>query len=174
MGFQLLGATVHLGGDRDTTVVRGLDNPVTFPEVLVLRAIHGGEANVHSLMEVGEVDRDHAAERQRLRERYGAQLVGQVFPGSLAHLPERDETVISMKDEMDAQKAADEKRAAARARRDEDPAGQDATLDQAEPPKAETENEVENENDPNAVPDLTAGGSTGSTGSTNTKAKSGK
>ena len=104
--FQLLGARINLGGDARSVVVRGKTRPLTLPEVYLLRVIHHGEANVFDLMDVGEVDRTQAEERSRLESLYGRKLVNEVFPGAVTSLPERDETLLTLEEHMEARSAA--------------------------------------------------------------------
>lgn len=108
MKFQLLAAHVNLGASRDDVVYRGEDNPVTLPEVLVLRAIHGGEEHVHSLVSLGTVERDPRTELDRLTSIYG-EIALKVFPtiGGQPSLPGVDEAIPD-KDEVDAASAAAE------------------------------------------------------------------
>jgi len=77
--FQLLTGFVHLGGSRDNVAFRGSDEPMTYPEALILRAIHGGEEYVSDLVDVGVVERDDMEELERLKLRYGAE-VERMFP----------------------------------------------------------------------------------------------
>lgn len=90
--FQLLTALVALGGDKNNVVYRGDDDPITLPEMYILRAVHGGEDMVTNAVEIGETEeRPHSVEKNRLRERYGAP-VDAIFPGgeAIANLPVRD------------------------------------------------------------------------------------
>jgi len=92
--FQLLSCYVHLGGERGNVVFRGKSMPVTYPETLLLQAIHGGQEHVHSLIAIGEVERTHEEEFMRLQERYGA-IVKTAFPtlAGRVSLPEKDDSV---------------------------------------------------------------------------------
>jgi hypothetical protein len=105
--FQLLHGEVNLAGDRAMSVPRGRKNPMTFPEVLVLRALHGGEEHVHSLVEAGSVDRDPQAEMERLTVKYG-KIVKTLFPamGGRAQLPTGDNTIPTIEDQKAAEEAA--------------------------------------------------------------------
>jgi hypothetical protein len=86
--MQLLSCYLVIGGDDNSVVVRDHDTAVTYPEMLVLKALHGGE-NVRQLEDIGAVERDSDAERSRLSELYGEGIVRQTFPGH-GDLPERD------------------------------------------------------------------------------------
>jgi hypothetical protein len=103
--FQLIGCEVNLNGDRDNTVVRDQFDPVTFPELLLLQAIHGGADHVHSAVSVGHEERDINAERERLSLKYGANLVANLFPGALAALPLEDVSLPTL-EEVQAGEAA--------------------------------------------------------------------
>ena len=70
-------------------VARGASSPVTYPEMLLLRLIHGGSQWVTNIYDVGHVERDDAQERGRLVDLYGAKLVEGAFPG-LSALPNGD------------------------------------------------------------------------------------
>lgn len=98
--FQSLAAFVALGGDNNNTVARGVDNPLTLPEVMILRVLHGGEAKVHGVVVVGEVERSDQDERQRLTMKYGNAQVNHVFPVAMA-LPLADE-MLPHQDEVNA------------------------------------------------------------------------
>lgn len=103
--FQLIGCEINLNGDRDNTVVRDQFDPITFPELLVLQALHGGPDHVHSAVAVGHVERDINAERERLALKYGAGLVSNLFPGALAALPLEDVSLPTL-EEVQAGEAA--------------------------------------------------------------------
>jgi len=77
--IQLVTAYVNLSGSPDNVVFKGGDEPVTFPETLVLTALHGGEGNVHTVVVQGSVERSIAEEHARLTLIYG-DAVGKVFP----------------------------------------------------------------------------------------------
>jgi hypothetical protein len=98
--FQLLSAFVNLAGDRDNVVHRIASEPITYPEMIVLRTIHGGEDHVHGLVDVGTVERPDAVERERLSLIYG-KVVTDVFPGAILSLPAGD-TSIPTQDEVAA------------------------------------------------------------------------
>ena len=107
--IQLISCVVNLGGDRNNTVVRDAFEPVTFPEVLILQAIHGGEEHVHSLVDVGSVERDPSEEMARLAAKYGG-VVNDAFPSVAGRpsLPAGDDTIPSKEavDEAEAARAA--------------------------------------------------------------------
>lgn len=108
--FQLLSAHINLAGDRGNTVVKGSSNPITLPELFVLRTLHGGNENVHTLVEVGEVERSAAEEYERLEHLYGAPVVNAIFPGAVGRnrLPERDDNIPTREDVAAAKAAAEE------------------------------------------------------------------
>lgn len=109
MKFQLLSAFINLHGSRDNVVFRGPDEPITYPEALVLQAIHGGSEHVHTLVEVGSVERQPGEEYDRLMSIYGA-TVAAMFPGAAgrASLPHRDDS-LPTQDEVEAARAAADK-----------------------------------------------------------------
>jgi hypothetical protein len=104
--FQLIGCEVCLGGDKDNTVVRDQFDPVTYPEYLILKALHDGEDGVRDAVAVGYVERDPNAERERLSLKYGAALVAGLFPGALAMLPAEDVSLPTL-EEVEAGAKAD-------------------------------------------------------------------
>lgn len=103
--FQLLGATIHIGGDRDNTVVRDQFDPITFPEFVILRTLHGGADHVHSLVAHGHDERDPNNERERLALKYGEGIVSALFPGAMTGLPTEDPTIVTA-DELAAGETA--------------------------------------------------------------------
>lgn len=106
--FQLIGCEINIGGDRDNTVVKDQFDPITYPEYIVLQALHGGADHVHSAVVVGEIETDAAVERERLEMKYGAGLIGTLFPGAMAALPFGDKALPSS-DELEAGKQAAKK-----------------------------------------------------------------
>lgn len=93
--FQLLVCDVALAGDIRNVVHRGVDDPVTYPERLVLEFLHG-PSTVTDIREVGFVERDEAEERNRLARIYGAKTIQQLFPGVASALPAQDKRVASI------------------------------------------------------------------------------
>ena len=118
MKFQLLAAMINLGSSRDDVVYRGPDEPVTLPEVLVLRAVHGGEEHVHSLVSLGTVERDPREELARLTSLYGA-IAEKVFPsiGGQPSLPDVDTSIPDLEEVEAANAAAEKARADSRAKK---------------------------------------------------------
>lgn len=110
----MLGCEINIGGDRDNTVVKNQFEPVSYPEFLVLQAIHGGPDHVHSAVVVGEQDLDPAAERERLSLKYGASLVLGLFPGALAMMPLGDASLPTLDEVKAGEAAASEARAKTR------------------------------------------------------------
>ena len=84
--FQLLSADIALGGDILNVVARHAGIPVTYPELLILRYVHG-EGAVTNVFDVGWVEREDADERQRLKETYGEKARDKLFPGAASPLP---------------------------------------------------------------------------------------
>lgn len=87
--FQVLECLVALGGDTMNVVHRGEDNPVTFPELMLLQYVHGEDA-VTDAFELGTDERDNGSELDRLRITYGSKSVQDVFPGTKPRLPTSD------------------------------------------------------------------------------------
>ncbi len=84
--MQLVICLVDLGGLHETVVTT--DPPVTYPEYLVLRYLHG-DANVTEPREAGEADITSEEERKRLCQKFGDKVINEIFPGSFSRLPER-------------------------------------------------------------------------------------
>lgn len=93
--MQLLSCHIAIAGDDNSIVVRDIDNPVTYPEMLVLKVLHGAE-HVRHVEAIGEIERDSDEERSRLNELYGVSVVSQTFPG-ITSLPEHDPKVRTRK-----------------------------------------------------------------------------
>lgn len=88
--FQLLSCDVAIGGDILNVVARHAFNPVTYPEMLILKFIHGQSA-ITDIYDVGHVEREDADEMQRLQETYGYKVVREnMFPGAGVRLPGGD------------------------------------------------------------------------------------
>jgi hypothetical protein len=71
---------VRIGGDIRTVMPRGEFNPVSWPEIDVLRTLHGDEA-VTDVKPIAKVQQTAKAEKLRLTHIYGAATVEDVFPG---------------------------------------------------------------------------------------------
>lgn len=110
--FQLVQCRVNIGARGDTIVVT--DPPVTYPEYLLLRYIHG-EGAVTEPCDAGEVDVDDIEERRRLGQKYGDKLVGEIFPGAFARLPARGD-MPTIEEHREIIRAADEAASAVRAK----------------------------------------------------------
>lgn len=118
--FQLLSAYINLAGDRDNVVYRGPDNPITFPEAMILRVLHGGDDHVHTLIVVGETERATDEERARLGEKYGTALLNTIFPQGMP-LPSGSPSLPTLEEVQAAEQAAEKARAEARAKRETKP-----------------------------------------------------
>lgn len=105
--FQLLTGYINLGGSRDNVVYKGPDDPMTYPEALILQAIHGGTEHVHTLVEIGTVEREPADEYSRLEAKYG-KIVGVMFPGALGvkAMPTHSPDIPTVEDVRAAEEAA--------------------------------------------------------------------
>ncbi len=73
-------ATIRVSGDLRTVVVRDTHNPVSWPEIEILRALHGDESlvDVKPFVRVEQSPKD---EKERLRGIYGNAVLENVFPG---------------------------------------------------------------------------------------------
>lgn len=80
--MQTATAEILLNGELSTTVVK----PVTAPEAVVLRHLHGNDALVNvKFLEDRSVS--NAEEIERLKMTYGDDVFAKVFPGALPSLP---------------------------------------------------------------------------------------
>ena len=104
--MQLLSCRVAVAGDDLNVVVREHDTAVTYPELLVLKALHGSES-VRDIEDAGDVDRDPTEERERLVMIYGREVVRQVFPGDHQPLPAQDVRRRKSEDKTTEDKATD-------------------------------------------------------------------
>ena len=71
-------AYVQTAGDRDQTVYRDAFNPISWPEVEVLRQLHGDES-VHTVTPFAWVQQSPREERIRLVLKYGKEIVDTAF-----------------------------------------------------------------------------------------------
>ena len=123
--YQQLGCTIAIAGDLLNVVVRGQSRPITLPELVVLRFLHGENA-INDIFQVGHTEnRKPVEEKNRLIEVYGA-VVDQLFPGYQINLPVEDrgfrvrkgnratETPAAGPDEPEAMSTLDEDEADAR------------------------------------------------------------
>jgi hypothetical protein len=117
--MQMLAAFVNLGGDRDNVVYRGPDNPISLPEMFVLRAVHGGDDHVHGVAIVSVQNVDQTAEHERLTRLYG-RIVNDIFPNLAGrpNMPLEDDSLPTLDDVLAANAAAAEVLAQRRAAAD--------------------------------------------------------
>jgi hypothetical protein len=78
--IQYCTCKVNLAGQNCHTVIYGEHNPVTWPEVQVLQALHGDE-NVMDIMPVSLGQVWPTEEKNRLMSIYGYKVVEACFPG---------------------------------------------------------------------------------------------
>ncbi len=71
---------VRLGGDLRSVVVRDEFSPVSWPEIEVLRSIHGEDAIV-DVKPFISVPQSSRAEKDRLALKYGFEKMEEIFPG---------------------------------------------------------------------------------------------
>lgn len=92
MQFDLIQCTVTLnekGATNLTTVVKSGPDAITPPEALILMNLHPptsedeSHATLKDVAVVGAVNRDKNEEMNRLREKYGARIVGALFPAGV-------------------------------------------------------------------------------------------
>jgi len=77
---QYCACKINLAGQNCHTVIYGAHNPVTWPEIQVLQAIHGDE-NVMDIMPIGVGEVWPTDEKNRLIGIYGHRVVEACFPG---------------------------------------------------------------------------------------------
>lgn len=90
--FQLLRCMVTLGGDPSTIVYRHRGEPILFPELIVLMALHGDDA-VNDVHVVGTCEMSQEEATIRLRTIYGKEEIDRIFPGARARLPTGDSSI---------------------------------------------------------------------------------
>lgn len=109
---QVLTGFVNIGGDRGNVAFRGNDAPMTYPEMLILRHIHGaegsGDDHVYGLEEIDRRDINISEERLRLMQTYGTDAVNAVIPTSIpdAMFPLKDDKIATADDVAAASAAA--------------------------------------------------------------------
>lgn len=86
--MKLYTCKLHVAGDIRSVTIKGERNPVSYPEILVLRAIHGDDA-VRDIEPCKDQrpGRSEAGEPGYLAARYGHGLVQQMFPGVRPQMP---------------------------------------------------------------------------------------
>ena len=87
--YQLLRCMVALGGDMDNIVARHRGRPIAYPELAVLRHIHGDDA-VFDVAVVGSCDMPLDEMLARLRTTYDPEYVKAVYPGTRPKLQPAD------------------------------------------------------------------------------------
>lgn len=78
--MHFVSCMVRLAGESNMVVARTEFNPVSWPEVEVLRHIHGEDAIV-DVKVIAKVDQPAKAEKDRLSVIYGPAVLEDVFPG---------------------------------------------------------------------------------------------
>jgi hypothetical protein len=88
--FDLINVHVALGGDIRSVVAKAWpENAVTFPELEILKVVHG-EGSLRNPVVSGEtVTRTVAEERARLLETYGEEAMKAVYGGTASGLPHK-------------------------------------------------------------------------------------
>jgi hypothetical protein len=81
MAQHIVTCKVQLGGDPGSIVVRGESRPVPYPEIPILRHLHG-DTNVFDVEVCGLVPRSAGSvEKNRMATIYGREAVEHVYPG---------------------------------------------------------------------------------------------
>jgi hypothetical protein len=88
--YQTLTCLIAVAGDLNQTVHRGPTNTITYPELLILKFIHG-EASITDIHDYGVVARSQREERERLAQTYSRQVVDMLYPGVAGRLPARED-----------------------------------------------------------------------------------
>lgn len=102
-------------------------SPVTPPEVVLLRMVHGDDAVVN-VKALGMDKREHRRELDRLRARYGAENVERAFPGHSPSLPVRFADIgIDLNADEDEAEAVPQPKRGRRAKAAEEVAGSDSS-----------------------------------------------
>jgi len=78
--MHFVSCKVRLAGNMGMEVVRDAFNPVSYPEVEILRYIHGDDA-VLDVKVIGEAEQTARDEKERLSLKYGTSVVETVYPG---------------------------------------------------------------------------------------------
>ena len=73
-------AKIAIGGDNRNVFVATEFSPVSWPEVLVLQAVHG-EQSIDEVEPFVAIDQSPRDERFRLGEKYGEEVIDNVFGG---------------------------------------------------------------------------------------------
>ena len=81
MAQHIVTCRIQVGGDPGTIVVRGESRPVLYPEIPILRHLHG-DTNVFDVEVCGLVPRSAGSvEKNRMATVYGREAVEHVYPG---------------------------------------------------------------------------------------------
>jgi hypothetical protein len=78
--MHLCSAHIMLGGDTGNVLVRGADNPVSWPEIGLLQFLHG-EESVFNITALEAVQTTPAKEKDRLSRIYNPSTVDMIYPG---------------------------------------------------------------------------------------------
>lgn len=79
--MDMCSAKIRLSGDMQQVVHRLAHDPVSWPEIGVIKFIHGEDA-VFDVEKVAEIDADALGEKRRLMEIYEPGVVNMLFPGA--------------------------------------------------------------------------------------------
>jgi hypothetical protein len=78
--MHFVSCKIKLAGDVRSEVVRDAFDPVSYPEIEVIRFIHG-ETSVSDVKIVADAQQSAREEKERLALKYGVQILEAVFPG---------------------------------------------------------------------------------------------
>jgi hypothetical protein len=136
--LQMVSAYIALAGDQNNIVARDAFNPLSLPEVFILRDIHGGEDSVTKVSEVSRIDRTPEEEYERLTLKYGGR-VANLFPklAGRVNLPMVDDQLPTSAEVEAANKVMDAALADARAKRDAEEAALAAQTNRRGRPRIE-------------------------------------
>jgi len=76
-------ANIALGGDDRNVVIRTEHNPVSWPEIEILRLLHGGQS-ITEVQPFAKVHQSARAERDRLARMYGDEVCATAWGGRSA------------------------------------------------------------------------------------------
>jgi hypothetical protein len=86
MQQHLCECMIDVAGEKTNILYRGAENPVPWPEILVLQAIHGDQA-IYDIRPVALGPRETPSrEKERLTLIYGRDVVESVYAGRAFHM----------------------------------------------------------------------------------------
>lgn len=86
MQQHLCECMIDINNEKFNVIQRGAENPVPWPEILVLQAVHGDQA-IFDIRPIALGPRETPArEKERLTLRYGRDIVESVYAGKSFHM----------------------------------------------------------------------------------------